>query len=124
VNFGHGLPPARSGVTSAVRPSRSGVGRDGLHSDLLGLRILFVTETEGRESMKNVVVAGFTSVLVLLLASTLTVSSAALTLQDCSCTAPDGSCSASISCQEGCLQHCAAKETVMLNVQAFIRYLG
>jgi len=74
--------------------------------------------------MKNLLVASFISVLVLLLASTLTVSSAAFPLQDCSCTAPDGSCSASISCQGGCLQHCASQGDCYAECSGFYQVFG
>jgi hypothetical protein len=74
--------------------------------------------------MKNLVVASFISVLILLLASPLTVSSPALTLQDCSCVAPDGSCSASILCQRGCIQHCASRGDCYAECSGFYETLG
>lgn len=74
--------------------------------------------------MKNLLVAGFMSVLVLLLASTLTVSSPALTPQDCSCVAPDGSCSASILCQRGCIQHCASQGDCYAECSGFYETFG
>lgn len=74
--------------------------------------------------MKNLVVAGFISVLILLLASTPTVSSPALTLQDCSCVAPDGSCSASILCPRGCIQHCASHGDCYAECSGFYEIFG
>jgi len=55
-------------------------------------------------------IAGLTlAFMILLLASTSTNSSRALTLEDCSCLAPDRSCLASISCRRGYIQHWAGQ---------------
>jgi len=69
-------------------------------------------------------IAGLTLALILLLTSTPTNSSHALTLDDCSCLAPDRSCLASIPCRGGCTQHCASQGDCFAECSGFYAMFG
>ena len=74
--------------------------------------------------MKNLLVAGVISVLILFLGSTVTNSSRALTLEDCSCVGPNGSCLVSTSCKGGCIAHCAGEGNCFAECSGFYEMFG
>lgn len=75
--------------------------------------------------MKKRSAVAFTFVLILVLGTALTRSvSPARTIETCSCSAPDGSCDASITCQRGCIQHCANNGDCYVQCSGFYEILG
>lgn len=71
----------------------------------------------------NAAVLSSIFVLSLLIVPTPPVSSAHI-LDECSCTAPDGSCSASISCPQGCIEHCAGEGDCYAECSGFYEVFG